>query len=122
LPDQTNLWAACGDTLAVNRILRRDMYLRSSDGRYSFWLQGDGNLVLYGPSGRALWATNRFNTDFLVMQGDGNLVGYTNGGAPTWASNTAGRGGDRFVVQNDGNLVIYSPTRAVWASNTAGRT
>ena len=122
LPDQTNMWAACGDTLGISRVLRRNMYLKSGDGRYRFWLQSDGNLVLYGPSGRALWATNRFTTDFLIMQGDGNLVGYTNSGVPTWASNTNGRGGNRFVVQNDGNLVIYSSTRAVWASNTAGRT
>ena len=37
------------------RVLRRDMYLQWSDGRYRFWLQSDGNLVLYGPSGRPLW-------------------------------------------------------------------
>jgi hypothetical protein len=121
LPDQTNMWAACGDTLAVNRVLRRNMYLRSSDGRYTLWLQGDGNLVLYGPSGRALWANSRFTTDFVIMQGDGNLVGYRDVGGPTWASNTDRSGGNRLVVQNDGNLVIYSSTRAVWASNTAGR-
>jgi hypothetical protein len=122
LRDQTNMWAACGDTLAKNRVLRRNMYLKSSDGRYTFWLQGDGNLVLYGPSGRATWATNRYNTDFLIMQGDGNLVGYTNAGGPTWATGSTGRGGNRFVVQSDGNLVIYSNTGPVWASNTAGRT
>ena len=122
LPDQTNMWAACGDSLAVNRVLRRNMYLKSGDGRYTFWLQGDGNLVLYGPSGRALWSNNRLTTDFLIMQGDGNVVGYTNTGTPTWASNTTGRGGNRLVVQNDGNLVLYSAARAVWASNTVGRT
>jgi hypothetical protein len=122
LTDQTNMWAACGDTLAVNRVLRRNMYLTSGDGRYRLWLQGDGNFVLYGPSGRALWANNRFNTAFVIMQGDGNLVGYTDSRVPTWASNTNGSGGNRLVVQNDGNLVIYSSTRAVWASNTAGRT
>lgn len=121
LPDQTGLWAGCGDTLPVSRVLRRNMHLKSSDGRYTLWLQGDGNLVLYGPSGRALWANNRFNSDFLVMQSDGNLVTYTNAGTPTWATGTNGRGGNRFVVQSDGNLVIYSSTRAVWASNTAGR-
>jgi surface antigen len=121
LTDQTNMWAACGDTLAVNRVLRRNMWLKSSDGRYTLWLQGDGNFVLYGPTGHALWANNRFTTDFIIMQGDGNLVGYTNSGAPTWASNTSGSGGNRLVVQSDGNLVIYSATRAVWASNTAGR-
>jgi hypothetical protein len=122
LPDQTNMWVPCGDTMATNRTLRRGMSLRSSDGRYLFVLQGDGNLVLYGPSGHALWANNKFNTDFAIMQSDGNFVCYTNGGSPTWASNTAGSGGNRLVVQSDGNVVIYSSTRAVWATNTAGRT
>jgi hypothetical protein len=99
LTDQTNMWAACGDTLATNRVLRRNMYLKSADGRYTLWLQGDGNLVLYGPSGRALWANSRFTTDMAIMQGDGNLVGYTNGGGATWASNTVGTGGNRLIVQ-----------------------
>ena len=122
LTDQANQWAACGDTLGVNRVLRRNMYLSSGDGRYRLWLQSDGNFVLYGPSGRALWANGRFNTAFIIMQGDGNLVGYTDSGVPTWASNSARSGGNRLVVQNNGNVVIYSSTRAVWASNTAGRT
>jgi hypothetical protein len=122
LADQRGQWAACGDTLGVSRVLRRNMYLSSADGRYRLWLQGDGNIVLYGPSGRALWANNRLTTDMLIMQGDGNLVGYSNAGGSTWASNTTGSGGNRLVVQNDGNLVIYSATRAVWATNTAGRT
>ena len=123
LPDQNNQWVPCGDTMAVNRVLRRNMALHSSDGRYTFVLQGDGNLVLYGPSGRALWATNRYTTDFVVMQSDGNFVCYTNGGSAVWASSTNGSGGDHFVVQSDGNLVIYTAGgHAVWASNTAGRT
>lgn len=36
----------------------KNQYLRSSDGRYRFVMQSDSNLVLYGPSGRALWASN----------------------------------------------------------------
>jgi lysophospholipase L1-like esterase len=27
----------------------------------------------------------------------------------------------RFVMQHDGNLVLYGPTRALWSSNTVGR-
>ena len=97
------------------------MHLTSSDGRYTLWMQGDGNLVLYGPSGRAQWANHRFSSSFVVMQGDGNLVTYGGSGA-TWASNTWGSGADRLVVQSDGNLVLYAGSRPVWASNTAGRT
>jgi hypothetical protein len=120
LPDQTNQWVACGDRMSANRVLRRNMYLQSNDGRYRLWLQGDGNLVLYGPSGRALWANNRFNTDLVIMQGDGNLVGYTNSGVATWASNTVGRA-NMLVVQSDGNLVLYGPSGAAWATGADGR-
>jgi hypothetical protein len=56
----------------------------------------------------------------LLMQGDGNLVLYGNA-RPIWASNTSGSGGNRVVLQADGNLVIYRANNTpVWASNTAG--
>ena len=118
LPDQNGQWVPCGDTMGTNRVLRRGMSLHSANGQYTLVLQAsDGNFVLYAPGGRALWASGRA-ADFVVMQSDGNLVGYLNNGKPTWATNTAGSGGSRLVVQNDGNVVIYSATRAVWATNT----
>lgn len=123
LPDQRGKWAACGDNMGVNRVLRRGMNLKSSDGRYQWVLQTDGNLVLYGPSGRPIWANGRFTTQFVIMQGDGNMVGYTDAGGVTWATNTAGTGtANRLVIQSDGNAVIYAGSRAVWATNTVGRT
>lgn len=126
LPDQGGQWVASGDSWGANRTLRRGMSVRSADGRYLFAMQGDGNLVLYGPSGRALWATNSKVAnwqaqEFVIFQGDGNLVTY-GGGRAIWASGTAGRGGNRFVVQGDGNLVVYAGSTPLWASNTAGRT
>ena len=126
LPDQTNQWVASGSSWGKNRTLRRGMSVRSSDGRYLFTMQTDGNLVLYGPSGRALWATNRYTSawtsqEYVIFQGDGNLVTY-GGGRAIWASNTAGRGGDHFEVQSDGNLVIYRGSTPLWASNTVGQT
>lgn len=126
LPDLMGQWVASGASWGVNRSLRRGMSVRSSDGRYLFAMQGDGNLVLYGPSGRALWATSWATgawpaQESVIFQGDGNLVTY-GGGRAIWASGTAGRGGNQFVVQSDGNLVIYGGGRAIWASNTAGRT
>ena len=38
-------------------------------------------------------------------------------GVTRWAP---GGTGDRFILQEDGNLVLYSGTNAVWASGTAG--
>lgn len=55
----------------------------------------------------------------LTMQADGNLVVYGNGRA-LWASNTSGTGASSFVVQPDGNAVIYRPNGvAVWSSGTS---
>ena len=112
-------WAVCGDTITTNQKLDRGQWLQSSDGRYKLIMQGDGNLVLYNSSGRAIWATNRSGV-FAIVQGDGNFVEYSSTAA-VWASNTVGKGGNRLIVQSDGNLVLYSPSKAVWATNTVGR-
>lgn len=56
----------------------------------------------------------------LVMQGDGNLVLYQ-GSKALWNSATNGRGGQRAVMQTDGNFVVYSSGgAALWNSGTAG--
>ncbi len=108
LPDQNGKWATCGaSSLGTNQYLFRGSYLRSNDGRYFLYLQrSDGNLVLYGPSG-ALWANSR-SSDFLVMQGDNNLVTYGYSAGATWATGTSNTRANTLVVQNDGNLVLYA--------------
>jgi hypothetical protein len=57
----------------------------------------------------------------LAMQTDGNLVMYAPGGRPLWASGTS-VGGSDLEMQTDGNLVVYAPPRhtAVWATGTSG--
>lgn len=109
--------------LYVGQTLRRGAYLRSGDGRYTLHLQaGDGNLVLYNSAHHAIWATNKYGGERLVLQGDSNLVDYNGSGQALWASNTVNRGVQKLVVQNDGNMVLYTPDgHAVWASNTVGR-
>jgi surface antigen len=103
------------DVLRPGQSLRIDQRLWSQNGRYTLLLQGDRNFVLYGPGG-ALWATNRYTGDFVIMQNDCNVVAYNIWGAPAWASNTGGLGdGCALVVQNDSNLVVYNRYgRPVW--------
>lgn len=87
--------------------LRRGQWLESPNNRYRLTFQSDGNAVL---------------TDT-----------HTNG--VLWASGTNGQRAERLVMQNDGNLVIYSEgywgwkswwhwgwiaPKAIWASNTVG--
>jgi len=94
----------------------------SVDGRFRLAMQGDGNLVLYGPAGQPMWASNtgnHYDIWDVVMQGDGNLVIYDGHGHPLWASNTSGNPGSFLVLQHDGNLVLYSRLgNPLWASNT----
>jgi hypothetical protein len=52
------------------------------------------------------------------MQTDGNFFLYA-GSTPVWASGTAGNQGAYLVVQNDGELVIFSSSNAaLWRSGT----
>jgi hypothetical protein len=112
-------------------------------------LQADGNFVIYNQAGtQALWASNHFSgaVASLVVQGDGNVVEYTGGGAPIWYTGVpiapvtgdtlfpnsapqkllvgqalhSASGGYVLVMQSDGNLVAYSPTKAIWSSSTSG--
>jgi hypothetical protein len=125
LPDQTGKTATCyvppaptaSDRLQAGQGLVRGQSLRSQNGWYSLIMQGDGNLVLYAPGGRALWATYRTG-GFVQLQPDGNFVEYDHLVRPVWSTGTFGS--NRWlVVQDDGNVVIYAGTNAVWATNTA---
>ena len=98
--------------------------ITSTNGKYNFVMQGDGNLVLY--EGSAVhWASNTYDKGTapfrLVMQNDGNLVIYDANNTATWASNTydKGKAPFRLVVQDDRNVVIYdADNAATWATNT----
>jgi hypothetical protein len=108
-------------------------------------MQTDGNLVLYDTANRPLWnsETSGHPGARLVTQTDGNLVVYSSANVPLWASYTLSRPDNlstvnyslssailfqgqqletadrkyRLVLQQDGNLVLYSPTRALWATH-----
>jgi RHS repeat-associated protein len=106
--------------LANNQVMTPGQTRQSLDHRFNLAYQGDGNVVLYGPSG-VMWATNtggRASTAF-VMQTDGNLVLY-NAGTPIWTTGTNGGNSSYLAVQNDGNVVIYNSAGPRWATNTGG--
>ena len=111
--------SGCG-ALQPGEGLAQGTAVTSCDGRFTFTLQTDGNLVLYQAGAGALWAsgTNGTNTYALIMQGDGNLVLYSPYGAARWASGTDGHGGATLAVQDDGNVVIYDNGNPIWATNT----
>lgn len=113
-------------------------------------MQGDGNLVLYNTSNQFLWSSQTQGNPgaWLALQTDGNMVVYSASNVALWASytiqnpdhlsyvnTTIAPGGmlypgqrietaDRrfkLILQGDGNLVLYSPTRALWATGTDGK-
>lgn len=91
-------------------------FIRSGNWKYHLILQGDGNLVLYPPSGPALWSSATNSGTFLGMQGDGNLVLYNANKVPVWHTGTNGHTNAHFRVQDDGNIVVYNTAgQAVWS-------
>lgn len=94
----------------------------SCDGRFTFVIQGDGNLVLYKKDVGPLWANHVYGGGHsLHMQTDGNLVVYNSAGQARWSTNTWGKNGATLFVQNDGNVVVYDHLgRALWHTNTWG--
>ncbi|MDR0398118.1 MAG: hypothetical protein LBH36_02990 [Candidatus Nomurabacteria bacterium] len=103
------------DSLKVEGVLFQHQTIYSANGKYMLILQGDGNLVQYGPKG-AEWSTKTSNGCFLVQQNDGKLVLYSCTGSPVWHSSVWLFDGSRTTthVQNDGNLVTYDGYKAVW--------
>ncbi|MGW4652696.1 hypothetical protein ACWEPF_39795, partial [Kitasatospora sp. NPDC004289] len=110
-------------------------------------LQPDGNLVIRNKDGNPVWSSGTWGTQGarLVVQSDGNLVIYDADGRPVWSTGTWFGGVDtlghplcsgcllipyetveskagRLVMQQDGNLVLYSKAtgNARWSSGTWG--
>ena len=110
-------------TLSGNQGMVVNQNLTSTDGRFGFNVQGDGNLVVYQNSnGSALWSSNTggHQTGYLAMQGDGNLVFYGPDDTMIWSTGTSGNPGADLVMQSDGNLVLYNGSNAIWSSGTGG--
>jgi WD40 repeat protein len=103
-------------TLVAGQALNRGGSVTSGNGKFRLTLQGDRNLVLYQTwDGLPIWAGNmpRRGGSQAVMQADGNFVLH---GAP-FQTGTSGHPGACFVVQDDGNMVVYHPreiTFGVW--------
>jgi len=111
------------DKLGIDEALGLNQYLTSADGRFTFIMQGDGNLVLYkGGIGNVVkWASNTYGRQAsrAIMQSDGNFVIYAPNGPAFWATGTNGSPGATLLLQNDGNVVIYRPDgQAIWATGT----
>jgi hypothetical protein len=80
-------------------------------------MQGDGNLVEYGPGGQAVWNSMTYGNPgaWAVMQGDGNLVVYSSAGTALWNSRTYGNPGASLFLVNGGVLEIVDQGVVIWS-------
>lgn len=102
-------------------------------------MQRDGNLVLYSPLGKALWAThtNGHPGSTFSVKDNGKLVVSDAKGVLWSRSPYTGRllsgdvlvSGEKLIsngglftldMQKDGNLVEYTAGRPIWTSHTSG--
>jgi len=109
---------ATTDTLAAGRALAAGRQIIAPDGHYRLAMETNGDLVEYTTGGRTLWtsATSGHPGARAIMQVNGNLVVYDTAGSAVWSSNsTASSGCPRLLIQQDGNVVIYT-SKAIWSS------
>jgi hypothetical protein len=99
-----------GSRLEPGQTLGVDHSRTSPDGRYRLTLQIDGNVVLYGPRDRALWAshTDDGSGQRLVLGTDGDLVLFDGEGRRVWWTGTEGNPGAVLRVTDQGTIVLYS--------------
>lgn len=102
--------ASGGGTLVSGASLSPNSALTSGNGVFTLTMQGDGNLVLTSSGGYVQWASFTYGAgNYAVMQGDGNFVVYSASNQPLWSSNTARHPSSILTLQDDGNLVLYTP-------------
>jgi hypothetical protein len=120
------------DIVTYNQYWGRNVKPNGNWGSYTPYNNialGDGPDRRVLPSGTSY----RVNGTMLHMQTDGNLVlyhgpkegtaisGWGNNGQVVWNTKTYGNPGAYAVMQDDGNLVVYSTSgRALWSSGTFG--
>ncbi|MEW2255310.1 hypothetical protein [Streptomyces sp. NPDC047869] len=115
---------AAGTGLPAGRVLTAGQSAVSDDGDYELVMKDDGNLAEYSlhgvspiyqevddPYGNAYFGGGNAENGILV--GDDRQL--------LWETGTAGHPGARAIMQDDGNLVVYSADGGVlWASGTEG--
>ena len=107
-------------SLGVGQSLTINQGIYSPDRRYATILQSDGNLVTYGPGGaRWNTGTAGKGGVLVAFQGDGNIVMYTTSFKAVWASYSRSSRAGQLVTQNDGNFVAYNASaQPLWSSFT----
>ncbi|MGW2874801.1 FG-GAP-like repeat-containing protein [Streptomyces sp. NPDC001233] len=112
---------AGGNTITAGTILKPGDSLTSNAARLT--LQDDGDLVIVSNAGKTLWSTKTAGHPGATARFDanGNLAVIDSDGTTLWESKTTAPGG-KAVLQDRGNLVIYSvKSESQWSSGSVVR-
>lgn len=131
-PDGTPIWASMSSRgvqlrktiLAMREHLSAGQFLVSPNQRFRMIMQGDGNLVVYGPNGPNWSSGTGVPNSRVVLTDIGNLVvaasptskALWNTGAVIPFATSSNR--FQLVMQDDGNLVVYYDGAPMWGSLT----
>lgn len=108
-----------GDTLSLGQSLQPGQSLTSADGRFTFTLQTNGTVTINEGATTLFTAGGGGTPASLTLQQNGNLVETSTAGTILFQTNTSGTGGQNFVMQDDGNGVLYTQmSKPVYATNT----
>ena len=132
------LISACAgtDTLYPGKCLyssrNQDNYLKSKNGQYRVYMQGNGDVVVYKCLNPylPLWESNTRNNYpkqpyRLCMDQNDKLVAYDRYDRKVWdnkvGSNNGWKPGARAKIRDDGNFVVYDGNQKImWHSGTYG--
>jgi aqualysin 1 len=119
-PPQTK--SSVSTLVAGKALYRGSAKLVSPNGKFSFALRANGDLVLAKKSVGTIWHTGAKDDDWLSLGGTGNLVLYRSDGRVVWKTGTGGQGAARLILQNTGNLVLarISDNKTLWSTKTSG--
>ena len=115
----------CYDDQCIgNAALQIGQSLTSSNGFYTFSLQGDGNLEIIC-DGNKIWESNTKGKDIDALYiTKGGLALYETNKTVAWTGGAWKRdtGPETIIMQNDGNFVMYDKNgNTQWDLGTVGR-
>lgn len=118
------------DALEPGDFLKPNQFLESRNGKFKLILQEDGDLVLYGPENRQMWASDTKGKLNTILKHNTGSQGFyllnTTDNTVSWQIAIGGKNdyGNVLVLQDDGNLVLYNLLihnkrgKPIWATNT----
>eukprot|EP00545_Synedropsis_sp_CCMP1620_P000405 CAMPEP_0119032184 /NCGR_PEP_ID=MMETSP1176-20130426/41921_1 /TAXON_ID=265551 /ORGANISM="Synedropsis recta cf, Strain CCMP1620" /LENGTH=553 /DNA_ID=CAMNT_0006988595 /DNA_START=200 /DNA_END=1861 /DNA_ORIENTATION=+ len=88
--------------------MSRNEAVYSPNGLYSFVMNENGDLILFGGDDEVLWRADGEGAEKCYMQSDGNLLLRKADRSSTWKSHTNGNYGAYLILDRGGQLAIIS--------------